>query len=100
MRPDSQTRATLVLTPSLIGFKKARLAAPVRVPILGVAYYEIQNVLAARKLDHGGVTHSGAQADDLIRVVAYPNHGRLRRRRFLRGGGAWLRPLLPTCPEL
>ena len=30
MRPDSQTSATLVLTPSLIGFRKARLAAPVK----------------------------------------------------------------------
>ena len=76
-----------MLTPSLMGFKKARLAAPVKMPILGIAYYEIENVLMARKLDHGGVTHFGTQADNLIRIVAYPNHGRLRHQ-GRRGGGA------------
>ena len=30
MRPDSHTSATLVVTPSAMGFRKARLAAPVR----------------------------------------------------------------------
>ena len=30
MRPDSQTRATFVVTSSAIGLRKARLAAPVR----------------------------------------------------------------------
>ena len=30
MRPDSHTSATLVVTPSAMGFRKARFAAPVR----------------------------------------------------------------------
>ena len=30
MRPDSQTSATLVVTPSAMGLRNARLAAPVR----------------------------------------------------------------------
>ena len=30
MRPEAQTSATLVVTPSAMGLRKARLAAPVR----------------------------------------------------------------------
>ena len=70
MRPDSQTRATLVLTPSADRFQESQIGRSGQVPILGIAYHEIENVLAARKLDHGGVTNSGPQADDLIGVVA------------------------------
>ena len=56
------------------GFQKGEIGRSGQVPILGVAHYEIENVLPARKLDDGGVTHSGTQADDLVRVVAYPDH--------------------------
>ena len=63
-----------MLTPSLMGFRKARLARSGQVPILGVTHNEIENVLASRKLDDGGVTHSAANPDYLIRIVAYQNH--------------------------
>ena len=56
------------------GFQKGEIGRAGQVPILGVAHYEIENVLPAWKLNHGGVAYSGTQADDLVRVVAYPNH--------------------------
>ena len=62
------------------GFQKGEIGRSGQVPILGVAHYEIENVLAARNLlNHGGVTHSGTQADYLVRIVAYPDHRGLRR---------------------
>ena len=91
MRPDSQTRATLVLTPSEMGFKKGEIGRSGQVPILGISYHEIENVLASRKLNHGGVPHSGADTDDLIRVVGNMNNRWVRCRRSRRGGGAGLR---------
>ena len=56
------------------GFQKGEIGRSGQVPILGVAHYEIENVLSSRKLNNGGVAYSGTDPNDLVRIVADPNH--------------------------
>ena len=72
-------------------FQKGEIGRSGQVPILGVAYHKIENVLASRKLNHSGVPNSGADTHDLIRVVGNMNNRWVRCRRSRRGGGAGLR---------
>ena len=63
MRPDSQTKATFVVTPSAIGLRKARLAAPVRCQY-SESHHEIKNVPGRGQHDYSGVPRLG-----LIRTI-------------------------------
>ena len=66
MRPDSQTSATLVVTPSAMGLRNARLAAPVRCQYSESPDHKIQHVFRLGKHDNGGVPGLGANLYDLI----------------------------------
>ena len=66
MRPDSQTSATLVVTPSAMGLRKARFAAPVRCQYSESPTTKSSTVSVAGKHNNGGVPGLGPNLDDLI----------------------------------
>ena len=70
MRPDAHTSATLVVTPSAMGFRKARFAAPVRCQYSESPTTKSSTVSVAGKHNNGGMPGLGADPDDLILGVS------------------------------
>ena len=71
------------------GFQESEIGRAGQVPILGISHYEIENVLASRKLNHSGVTHSGAhsgRSDPGCRLTRITDGS--ADQAFRRGGGA------------
>ena len=66
MRPEAQTSATLVVTPSAMGLREGQISGPGQVPVLGISHDKIQHVFRRGKHDDGGVPGLGPNPDDLI----------------------------------
>ena len=49
MRPDSQTSATLVVTPSAMGLQEREVRGSGQVPVFGISDHKIQHVFRLRE---------------------------------------------------
>ena len=64
MRPDSQTSATLVVTPLGNGLQERQIRGSSQVPVFGIPDHKIQHVFRLGKHDNGGVPGLGANLYD------------------------------------
>ena len=78
MRPDSQTSATLVVTPSAMGLRNARFAAPVRCQYSESPTTKSSTFSVCGKDDNGGVAGLGADSDNLILPADAVNYRAVR----------------------
>ena len=60
--------------------QKCEICGAGQVPVLAIPDDEIENVLAWRELNHGGVPDAGGDLDDLIGRVLYLQDGRAGRQ--------------------
>ena len=74
MRPDSQTRATFVVTSFRNRFEESEIGRAGQVPILGIPHHEIKNVLRRGQHDNSGVPRLGLNPHNLILGFDDPQH--------------------------
>ena len=61
------------------GFEEGEIRRAGQVPVLGIPDDKVEDVLARRELNHGGVSDAGGDGDDLIGRVLDLQNGRAGR---------------------